>query len=87
MTYQNTPNLAALLNILADIYREQREYEKAIHVLLQILEIREDVFGPSHPIVAATLNNLCVLYGKSEDYETAEPFCLRALEIRQEVGT
>ena len=84
-TYWNNPDVASLLDILVDIYRELGEYGKAVDVLLRALEIREDVFGPCHPIVGTTLNNVAVLYGKCGDYKIAEPFCLRALEIRKKV--
>ena len=86
-TGRNNPDLASLLNILVVIYREQGRYKEATRVLMEVLEIRENVFGVKHPIVAATLNNMSVLYGKNGEYRIAEPFCRRALEIRQEVRT
>lgn len=82
---RNNPDLATLLNILAVIYREQGRFKEAIRVLQDTLEIRENVFGPTHAAVASTLNNLSVLHGKCGDFRTAEPFCQRALEIRQAV--
>lgn len=83
---RNNPDLATLLNILAVIYREQGRFKEAIRVLQETLEIRENVFGPTHAAVASTLNNLSVLHGKCGDFKTAEPFCQRALEIRQTVS-
>ena len=82
---RDNPDLAAMLNVLAVIYREQGKLKEATKVLQETLDIREKVFGVQHPAVASTLNNLSVLYGKCGDFKTAEPFCRKALEIRQKV--
>ena len=83
---RDNPDLAAMLNILAVIYREQGKLQDATKTLHETLEIRERVFGVNHAAVASTLNNLSVLYGKSGDFRSAEPYCRKALEIRQKVS-
>ncbi len=82
---RDNPDLAAMLNVLAVIYRDQGKLQEATKVLQETLDIRERVFGMEHAAVASTLNNLSVLHGKCGDFKTAEPYCRKALEIRQKV--
>ncbi|XP_075771501.1 kinesin light chain 3 isoform X2 [Pelodiscus sinensis] len=79
------PDVATMLNILAQVYRDQNKYKEATELLNEALDIREQALGAEHPAVAATLNNLAVLYGKRGKYEEAEPLCKRALEIREKI--
>jgi kinesin light chain len=58
------PDVAAMLNILALVYRDQSKFVEATVLLEDALAIREKTLGNDHPVVAATLNNLAVLYGK-----------------------
>ncbi len=82
---RDNPDLAAMLNVLAVIYREQGKLQEATKVLQETLEIKERVFGIEHLTVASTLHNLSALHGKCGDFKTAEPYCRKALEIRQKV--
>ena len=75
------PEVAACLNNLALLYREQGLYDRAEPLNLRALEIREKVFGEQHPLVATSLNNLAELYREQGLYDKAEPLYERALEL------
>ncbi|KAL1278924.1 hypothetical protein QQF64_025597, partial [Cirrhinus molitorella] len=93
------PDVAAMLNILALIYRDQQKYKEADHLLKDCLSIREKTLGKDH--LAATVShqdvvsmcfrwqplshNLAVLNGKRGKYVKGEPHCKRALEIREKL--
>lgn len=46
---ENHPNIAASLNNLAELYREQGKYEAAEPLLLQAIEIFKQSLGEEHP--------------------------------------
>jgi tetratricopeptide (TPR) repeat protein len=77
------PNVATTLNILAEIYREQRQYAQAEPLHRRALTIRENALGPDHPSVARSVNNLAVLYKNQGQYAQAEPLLMRALAIQE----
>jgi tetratricopeptide (TPR) repeat protein len=52
------PNVAAALNNLAELYRNQSRYAEAEPLYKRALAIWEKARGPDHPNVAAALNNL-----------------------------
>jgi len=79
------PDVATILNILAGLYRQMGDYEKALPLYKRALEIVENVLDPQHPSVATTLNNLAGLYCQMGDYEKALPLYKRALEISENV--
>jgi CHAT domain-containing protein/tetratricopeptide (TPR) repeat protein len=65
------------------LYNEGK-YSAAIPLAQQVLELREQVLGPTHPEIANTLNNLAVLYQAQGDYRQAGPLHQRALAIREQ---
>ncbi len=77
------PDVAATLNNLGSVYKEQGRYEEAEPLHVRALAIREKSLGPDHPSVATSLNslgNLCTDQGR---YEEAKALYTRALAIRE----
>ncbi|MCC5899056.1 MAG: tetratricopeptide repeat protein, partial [Phormidium sp. BM_Day4_Bin.17] len=64
------------------LYREDN-YQEAIPLAQQALEIRETALGESHPDVATSLHDLAQLYYFQGNYNAAEPLYRRSLEIRE----
>ena len=54
--------LAATLNNLASLYKEEARYADTEPLYKRALAIREKALGPDHPDVAQSLNNLADLY-------------------------
>ena len=79
----NHPNVASLLNNLAELYEAQGRYADSEPLLKRSLAIREKALGPNHPDVAESLSNLAGLYNDQGRYAEAEPFYKRALAIRE----
>jgi tetratricopeptide (TPR) repeat protein len=77
------PDVAASLNNLAGLYRDQGKYEQAEPLCEQALQIRRQVLDERHPDVAQSLNNLAVLYQDQGKYEQAERVFEQALQISQ----
>ncbi|WP_438035765.1 tetratricopeptide repeat protein [Sorangium sp. So ce204] len=77
------PDVATVLNNLAELYRAKGDYATAEPLYQRALTIREKALGREHPDVANSLNNLAELYRAKGDYATAEPLYQRALTIRE----
>ncbi len=58
------------------------QYEQALPLHQQALEIRGKSLGTDHPDYASSLNNLALLYGSMGQYEQALPLSQQALKIR-----
>lgn len=50
---------------------------------MQVLELREQALGASHPEVAACLNNLAVLLKSKGMYGEAEELYMRCIAIKE----
>ena len=59
------------------------QYDKALVLAKQALEVAEKAVGPDHPDVALSLNGLALIYGTLGQYAQAEPLYQRALAIRE----
>lgn len=59
------------------------KYHEATEPVLQSLQIREAVLGPSHPDVAASLHLLGRLYTENAEFAQAESLLQRTLHIRE----
>ena len=77
------PDVAAVLNNLAETYRLKGEYAKAEPHYLRSLMIREKALGSEHSGVAISLSNLSRLYEAKEDYPRSIDFQMRGQEIRE----
>lgn len=60
-------------------------YLDAEPLLRRVLESRERLFGPEHPLTLRSLNNLAGLLDKKGDYEQANSLHGKALEIQERV--
>ncbi|HVG63255.1 MAG TPA: CHAT domain-containing tetratricopeptide repeat protein [Hyalangium sp.] len=75
--------VAACLNLLGGLERQQRAHGRAETLLQRALTIREAALGKNHPDVAASVSNLALLYRDKGLYGQAEPLFQRALAIRE----
>ena len=64
--------LAATLNNLASLYKEEARYADAEPLYKRVLAITEKALGPDHPSVALALNDLAELYKEEGRYADAE---------------
>ena len=76
--------MAAPLNGLANLYKEQGKYEQAEPFYQRALTIRERHLGSTHRQTAKSLDGLAILYERQGKYEQAEPFYQCALAIREQ---
>ena len=60
---------------------QKGQYDRAVVVARQALELAERTVGPGDPNTAASLNSLALLYATQGDYAKAEPLYKRALAI------
>ena len=60
---------------------QKGQYDRAMVMAKQALEVAEKAVGPNHPSVAVSLNTLAVLYTTQGQYAQAEPLYQRALAI------
>jgi CHAT domain-containing protein/Tfp pilus assembly protein PilF len=75
------PDVAAVIDRLADHYDYRGEYVKAEPLYKSALAIREKALGKDHPDTAESLNNLATLYREQAKYMEAELLFNRALAI------
>lgn len=61
------------------------QYEQAVPLWREALELGEQELGPDHLTTATLLNNLAALYEALGHYQAAEPFYQRALDINTAV--
>ncbi len=78
---QDHPDVATILNNLAELYQEQGKYEEAELLYRQLLTIDEKNYGENHLDFAISLNNLATLYKIQKKYDEAESLFLRSIPI------
>lgn len=61
------------------------KYEKALRLELQLLAIREKVFGVEHHDTSDSYNNIGIIYDDLGDYKKALEYYLKALAMRTKV--
>jgi len=76
---------AIALDKLAQAYLRQGEYSKALPLVEQALQLRQQTLGRQHPDTATSLNNLAYLYHLQGKYDKALPLYEQALQIRKQV--
>ena len=77
------PEVAQILNNLAELYRNQGKLTDAEPLYKKALDIFEKALGPDHPQVATSLNNLALLYKQQGKLAEAEPLYKQALDISE----
>ena len=58
---------ATLLNNLANIHHDRKNYEEAKRLYQRVLDIRKKELDPQHPEVSQGLNNLAVIHFRLKD--------------------
>ena len=81
---EDHPALCGTLENLAEVHRENEEFDDAEELYLKILDIRLNTLGPDHPNVALTRDNLAILYVRTGDYAAAEPMFREVLRSRRQ---
>ncbi len=76
---------AECLNNAGVGFHHAGEYDKALLLFEQALQIDKKAYGNKHPFYALSLNNLAVLYNSQGKYDQALPLFKQALQIRKEV--
>jgi CHAT domain-containing protein/Tfp pilus assembly protein PilF len=71
------------LKLLAFLYDQKGDYQKAEAIYLRALSAQEKLNGPEHAEVAGVLIGLGTLYVHKEDFARAEQAYARALTIRE----
>jgi len=67
------------------LFNRLGEYQRALEMDEQALEIRKKELPEDHPNLATSYNNVGVSYGDLGDHKTALEYLLKALEIRKKV--
>ncbi|MCJ8269507.1 MAG: tetratricopeptide repeat protein [Psychrosphaera sp.] len=76
-----------IIGDVARIYKAKGEYQRALPLYQQALEISEKTYGSAHIETSVTLNNLALLYDLSGEYDKALPLYQRSLDIvEKELG-
>lgn len=81
------PEIADVLHVLAEGYRLDNEYVKALPLYQKALDIRRTAFSTydGHPSIADTLNSIGLLYYAQGNYITAESLLRQSLAMREEI--
>jgi hypothetical protein len=79
------PEVAAILNNLADAVVAQTRFAEALSYLQRALKVRELALGLDNIDVARNLDSLGALYSDQGKYAEALPFLRRSLEINRKI--
>jgi tetratricopeptide (TPR) repeat protein len=79
------PDVATVLNNLAELYQDQGRYADAEPLLKRALKIIEKSSGPNDSNFMTGLNNLALIYALQGRYADVEPLFKRSLAIREKV--
>jgi CHAT domain-containing protein/tetratricopeptide (TPR) repeat protein len=80
---EDSPDTAASLGWLAELYEDQGRYSEAEPLMKSSLAIAEKALGPEDPSLGRARNNLAELYEAQGRYTDAEPLMKRALAITE----
>lgn len=84
---ENQITLAKCLNLLAELLRDQEEFDKAEKSYQRALVIWKEVYGNDHFLVATGYNNLAELFRIQNREEEAEALYQDALKVLRRQGT
>lgn len=77
------PTRAKILASFASFESREGDYEGAVRMANEALEIQEKVFGAEHPDIAVTLNGLGTSLQSLERYEEAKRALQRSVDMRR----
>ena len=83
--YRGEISIAYCLNNLALEKYYQGNYQEAIRLGTEAMEIKKKVLGEEHPSYATSLDNLAGYYDELGNYQEAIRLCTEAMEIRKKV--
>ena len=73
------------LNNIASAYYFMQNYDKALEIDKQVIEIAKTSSGEISPVYATGLNNIGTIYTEIGEYEKALDYLRRAAEIRKSI--
>jgi tetratricopeptide (TPR) repeat protein len=73
------------MHLLAEIYRQQGDFEKSVELCKEAAEIMENRFGTAHPRYAVALEKLGLIYEAGKELAKAEETLETVAEIRKEM--
>lgn len=82
------PHIADILHVLAEGYRLDNQYVKALPLYQRALDIRKAAFSGMttiHPTIADSLNSIGLLYYAQGNYLDAESMLRDALSMREQI--
>ena len=79
------PETATRITRLADLYRIDGQYPKALALLERALAVREKLLGSDDPATAEILDNLAWVYLDMTEYAKGLALSLRALAVREKM--
>ena len=79
------PDVAATLGNMAIVYKDQGNFDKALEMHNQELEIERKFKGNDHPDVAKTLNNIAMIYDDQGKYDEALANYEESLRVKRKV--
>ena len=82
--YSNKSNEARTLGSLANTYRNDEQYEKAIELYQQSLSIKREISDRQG--MPMTLKNLAKLYQMLGKLDLARDYCQQAIDLAIELG-
>jgi tetratricopeptide (TPR) repeat protein len=65
------------------LYEAKGEYDRALPLYEEALEMKRAALPPGHPSIATSLNNLAGLYKAKGEYDRALPLYEEALEMKR----
>lgn len=74
-----------MLHTMGVVYHHLGDFDRAVEMLEQALEIRRSELGPNHPDVAATLVELCLVHRYLGNLESSRTFVNGALGILESI--
>ena len=76
--------VARIKHRLASVLQDKARYSEAKDLLLEVIEIRERLFGKTHTKTAGTINSLAMIYQLSGDYKAAEELYRKSLYLKEQ---
>ncbi len=85
MTALGHQSVLNAMNGLANYHQRKHEYEEAMELYEQCLDICETHYGRDDANTLTTMNNLAVLYTNTEEREKALPLYIECYETRKKI--
>ena len=79
------PDVGRALNTLAELYRNEKQYEQATLLYSRSLNIFEKALGTKDVQFAEALNNLANVYSDWHKHQEAIPLYMRAVDVQRQV--